>query len=68
MCTFVKLYKNQHLNMSDKELKEYIKEFKKLKKEILSSKENSIDFLVDVGTHTKTGRLSKPYKDNIIQR
>ena len=28
MCTFVKLYKNQHLNMSDKELKEYIIESK----------------------------------------
>jgi hypothetical protein len=48
--------------MNDKEKKEYLKELKRFSKELLSSREKSRQFLIDAGIHTKTGRLTKPYR------
>ena len=51
--------------MNDKEKKEYLKELKKFSKELISSKEKSRKFLIDAGIHTKTGRLTKPYRNTV---
>jgi len=48
--------------MNDKEKKEYLKELRKFSKQLLASKERSRQFLIDAGIHTKTGRLTKPYR------
>ncbi len=54
--------------MDTKEQQAFIKEFKKFSKEISSSKEKSQNFLKKAGIHTKTGRLTKPYRNTIIQK
>ena len=48
--------------MNEKELKLYIRDFKKYSKYILSSKKRSQKFLINAGIHTKTGKLTKRYK------
>ena len=48
--------------MTVKEHKEYLKAFQIFSKEILSSKEKTLEFLYEAGINTPTGRLTKAYK------
>jgi len=54
--------------MDKKEQKEYIKELRKFGKELIGSKEKAEKFLQDAGIHTKTGKLTKPYKKPAVQK
>lgn len=49
--------------MSKKEYEEYLKDFRKHTKSVTSSKENAKEFLIRAGINTKTGRLTKFYKN-----
>lgn len=48
--------------MTKKQEKELISSFKEYSKEILSSKEKSQKFLIDLGICTKSGNLTSNYK------
>ncbi len=54
--------------MNITEQREYLKEFKKYAKEINSSKESAQNFLIRAGINTKTGRLTKHYKQQKIKQ
>ena len=54
--------------MDSKEQKEYIKDLRKFGKELLSSRKKAEKFLQDAGIHTKTGRLTKEYREPVIQK
>ena len=47
--------------MSSKEHKELLEAFKKYTKKMISSKQESQDFLLRSGIHNKKGKLSKNY-------
>ena len=47
--------------MSEREHKEYLKEFKGFMKEVTKTKESSLDFLQKTGISTPTGKLKKVY-------
>jgi len=53
--------------MDKKEQKEYIRELRKFGKELIESKEKAEKFLQDAGIHTKTGKLTKHYREPTIQ-
>ncbi|MFO7890813.1 MAG: hypothetical protein R6V04_10790 [bacterium] len=48
--------------MTDKETIEFIKNVRKITKDITSSKDKSKKMLEEIGTHTKKGNLRKEYK------
>ena len=52
--------------MTTKEHKAYLKKFKAYSREVLSTKENALQFLINAGINTPTGRLTKAYKDQSI--
>lgn len=47
--------------MTEKEIKKYIRDFKKYSKKICSSKESAQKFLIACGICTKEGKLIKEY-------
>jgi len=49
--------------MNKKEKNEFSKAIENFKNEILSSKENSQKFLIELGIFTKSGNLKKPYRN-----
>lgn len=49
-------------DMSDQEKKQYKKSVETYKKQVLSSKEASQRFLIELGVFTEKGNLRKPYK------
>ncbi len=50
--------------MNSKEHKQYLKEFKEYAKEVTSTRQNALDFLIRTGINTPTGRLTKKYSNN----
>lgn len=51
--------------MTKKEHNVYLKAFNAYSREVLSSKEKTMKFLIDAGINTPTGRLTKTYKHNL---
>lgn len=49
---------------SKKEIDDEIKAMRKRHKEIIKSKESALAFLVRAGLVTKSGRPTKPYRDD----
>lgn len=48
--------------MSDSELKKSVEAMEKLRKELTSSPEKALKFLVEAGIVTESGELTEPYR------
>jgi len=48
--------------MTDRESEKIVKEMKAYAKKITASKEKAREFLVNLGTHTPDGKLTKAYR------
>ena len=52
--------------MNKKEHDEFLEQFKAFAKELMSSKEKSLEFRVNAGINTPTGKLKKAYKPQSV--